>query len=254
MFVGIVVLWTACNCGSMDIEMGLQSMTKPQSARAQSGVLDLQSKNIITMPDISFSGVHTLNLSHNGIVGFDLKELLKAMPYMRTLNISANKIQELKACMLKGMPQGFSLDLSDNPISSIESDVEHVIDTLRDKDMVIRCYSVLLEERQLKRLQSLLARSSAMHKTEQVVAAGLGALSVFAGIAFLTHSEYPCQASESDSDMLSGSIGSASSLVCRHFGFFASGIGSIFLGVGLLFGRPIMSIVQHDLHESKLYW
>lgn len=252
-YVVIATCWIAHGYASTDIEMGLGSMTQHQAACAKSGVLDLQSKNIITMPDVTFSGVHTLNLSHNGIVGFDLQELLKAMPYMRTLNVAANKIQELKICMLKGMPHGFSLNVSDNPICSIEPGVERIIDTLRDKDIVIRCYQVLLEERQLKRLQSLLARSSTMHRVQQAVAAGLGVLSMIGGIALLANSEYSCQLSESDSFLSSGATSSVSA-VCKYNGIFAAGMCSMLVGVSLLFGRPIMSIIQHDLRESKLYW
>ena len=252
--VAIAACWIAHSCASMDIEMGLGSMTQQQAACAKSGVINLQSKNIITMPYISFSGVHTINLSHNEIVGFDLQELLKVMPQIRTLNISANKIKELKTCMLKGMPHGFSLDLSDNPICGIEPGVEQVIDELRDRDIVIHCYNVLLKEHQLHRLQRLLARSSTMHRAQQVIVAGLGALSMIGGIVLLANSEYPCQRSEADSFFSSGVTSSTSSAVCKHYGMFGAGMGSILVGVGLLFGRPIMSILQHDVHQSKLYW
>jgi hypothetical protein len=77
----------------MDIEMGLGSMTQQQAICVKSGVMNLQSKNIITMPYISFSGVHTINLSHNENVWFDLQELLKVMPQIRTLNISQIKLR-----------------------------------------------------------------------------------------------------------------------------------------------------------------
>jgi hypothetical protein len=255
-YIVIIALFRLIDCYAsvdIDVEMGL-SATVHRIACTMHGVLDLRYQNIIALPYANFGNVHTLNLSHNSIADFDLQKLLVAMPHMRTLDVSANNIQELRVCMLKHMPRGFSLDVSDNPIRSVERGVERAIGQLCDKDVVIRCYNLLLEERRLHRIQGVLEGASDCHKVRQLGIAALGFCGIITGVVLLVSSEGPCQQSAADLVVSSPLISSALSEVCRHSGVFALGISSICVSLGLLCVRHIIDIVWHDMHRSKLYW
>jgi len=138
--------------------------TSSSSETMRDGCFDLSDKKIRTLLGlIKLKTPHTittLKLSDNKIESFDLKSLLRLMPNLRDLRLCGNKISLLQPRMFEGMPQGFYLSLSHNPIKKMADGTIAALAKLRDKDISISLYDTELSQKEIHKIASTLAAIS----------------------------------------------------------------------------------------------
>ena len=251
---------------SMNVEMGIVSQQLHNQAPAYDGRqhgspararpvrFDLSSRQLTIERVLDvvrpYNAITVLNLSDNNIEEFDLAQLCTCLPCMNNLNVSSNRIQKLCTKMLAHMPTNFSLDLSDNPIKELEAGVEGVVRQLRDHDVAIHMYRTLLKHRLLARLEESLSRKSRIHLIEHTLAISIGGLLLAGGLLLLVLSE---NSSVKDSSSMSSFSSSIGQLRVNH-SMVGFGLCSILAGFALTASEPILTLLQHDMHLSRLYW
>jgi len=134
------------------------------SETIRDGCFDLSNKKLCTLFGLvkikSPHAITRLKLSDNKIESFDLKSLLRLMPNLRDLSLCGNKISLLQPCIFEGMPQGFYLSLSHNPIKKMADGTIAALKKLRDKDISISLYDTELSQKEMHKIASTLAAIS----------------------------------------------------------------------------------------------
>ena len=114
------------------------------------------------------SKVVELDVSNNDITDFKIKEIFHSLPQLRHINVSNNKITELRAHMLEGMACRTVLNLSNNPIQTTSKNILSVIRKLADKDITIQLYNTQLPQDMLQKMSSSLSSVSRIHRCSRM--------------------------------------------------------------------------------------
>jgi len=206
------------------------------------GRLNLANKDLTGCDAIEsiedLGSVTSLYLSHNRIERFNVKELVRLMPHLENISFDGNQITKLRRCMLEVLPDGSYLDLSNNPINRIGKGVEHAIAGLRDKEITISLYGTNLDISVLELLEKSTQRSALRHTLAGVGLMIAGGLTLGGSTALAILSE----PKDSDSRTVQENV------------MMGGAVCGILLGYCLTALKHVVTIFQHDCHQSRLYW
>lgn len=217
------------------------------------GELNLSKKGIFSMLGLySFlplENISKVDLSHNSIERFDLKFLRRLMPHLRHLNVSYNQITKLRRSMLEGMPAGFYVDISDNPINKLGSGVMKAIVSLRDKSISISLYRTLLPQDTLASLASSIKRASYKHLGTRIGLTAYFVVALVGSIALKAYAESEGTAVASDSSSMLSEVSQTYPYYLFDWSADAAFISASISAIA----SQVAWIFQHDAHESRLY-
>jgi len=185
-----------------------------------------------------FNTATKLDVSHNRIERFNVKELIRLMPHLKDINFSHNCISKLRRCMLEGLPDGSYLDLSHNPINQVGKGVERAIAGLRDKDITISMYGTHLDVSVCESLEKSTYKSALRHTCLGVGLMVLGGLTLGGScvLAIVSHPQDNEVRTAQERVMIGGAV------------------SGMILGYCLTAVKHVITIFKHDCHQSRLYW
>lgn len=207
----------------------------------------------------SINAVVELNVSHNQIEDFNVKELFRKLPCLRHLNVSHNKIVKLRRRMIEGLPAHASVNFSDNPITTTSKHIISVFNDLADKDITISCYNTQLPHKLLKQIESNVMRASCWHRTTYYTSMVIGSFMFAGSIPLRALADATSQnASSSCSQGMNVTINSSSCLQgqqAMHMDYLRPlSIVMFATGALIIAIQPCLQIMQHERNKSKFYW